>query len=57
MWEVVDRTSSLGMPSESKVIARFDILGEAAELARTDNRYKIRAQREKRTKKDDPTPK
>jgi hypothetical protein len=52
-WEVVDVTSSPGLPSENKVIARFDSLKEANELAVTDDRYKIRTKREKQRGKDE----
>ncbi len=52
-WEVVDITSSPGLPSENKVIARFDSLKEANELAVTDDRYKIRTKREKQRGKDE----
>jgi len=52
-WEVVDITSSPGLPSENKVVARFDSLKEANELAITDDRYKIRTKREKQRGKDE----
>jgi len=52
-WEVVDVTSSPGLPSENKVVARFDSLKEANELAITDDRYKIRTKREKQRGKDE----
>ena len=52
-WEVVDITSSPGLPSENKVVARFDSLKEANELAVTDDRYKIRTKREKQRGKDE----
>ena len=52
-WEVVDVISSPGLPSENKVVARFDSLKEANELAITDDRYKIRTKREKQRGKDE----
>jgi len=52
-WEVVDITSSPGLPSENKVVARFDSLKEADDLAVTDDRYKIRTKREKQRGKDE----
>ena len=52
-WEVVDITSSPGLPSENKVVARFDSLKEANELAITDDRYKIRTKRGKQRGKDE----
>lgn len=53
IWEVVDITSSPALPSLNKVVARFDSLKEANELAISDDRYKIRAKREKQRGKDE----
>ena len=53
MWQVVDATTSKGLPSERKVVASFDDLHEASEFAKQTDEFKIRPQPLKRRKKDD----
>ena len=53
MWQVVDATTSKGLPSERKVVATFDNLHEASEFAKQTDEFKIRPQPLKRRKKDD----
>ena len=53
VWQVVDASTSKGLPSERKVVASFDDLHEASEFAKQTDEFKIRAQPLKRRKKDD----
>ena len=53
IWQVVDVTTSKGLPSERKVVASFDTLKEASEFSKTDDDFRIRPQPLKRRKKDD----
>ena len=52
-WQVVDITTSKGLPSERKVVASFDSLKEASEFSKTDEDFRVRPQPLKRRKKDD----
>ena len=53
IWEVVDVTSSPGLPSDRKVVARFNSLKEASEFSKQTDEFRVRAQREKRRSKDE----
>ena len=52
-WQVVDATTSIGLPSGRKVVATFDNIKEASEFAKQTDEFKIRPQPLKRRKKDD----
>ena len=53
MWQVVEASTSVGLPSERKVVATFDNLHEASEFAKQTDEFKVRPQPLKRRKKDD----
>jgi len=53
IWQVVDITTSKGLPSGRKVVNSFDNLSQATEFAQTDENFKVRAMPEKRRKKDE----
>jgi len=52
LWEVVDVTSS-SMPSMYRVIGRFETLAGAETLSKSDDRFRIRQEPEKRSKNED----
>jgi hypothetical protein len=52
-WQVVDTTTSKGVPSGRKVVDTFDNIHDAAVMAKTDASFKIRAKPPVRRKKDD----
>jgi len=52
-WQVVDTSTSKGLPSERKVVASFDSLKEASEFAKETDEFRVRPQPLKRRKKDD----
>ena len=52
-WQVVDTSTSKGLPSERKVVASFDGLKEASEFAKETDEFRVRPQPLKRRKKDD----
>ena len=53
IWQVVDTTTSRGLPSERKVVAEFDSLKEACEFSRQTDEFRVRPQPQKRRKKDE----
>ena len=53
VWQVVDTSTSRGLPSERKVVAEFETLKEATEFSRQTDEFRVRPQPEKRSKKDD----
>ena len=53
-WQVVDATTSIGLPSGRKVVASFNNIHEARLFAEQTAEFKIRPQPMKRRKKDDP---
>ena len=53
IWQVVDTTTSRGLPSERKVVAEFDSLKEASEFSRQTDEFRVRPQPQKRRKKDE----
>ena len=53
VWQVVDTSTSNGLPSGRKVVATFDSIHEASEFAKQTDEFKIRPQPMKRRKKDD----
>jgi hypothetical protein len=53
-WQVVDASTSIGLPSGRKVVATFDNIKEATLFAEQTAEFKIRPQPMKRRKKDDP---
>ena len=53
VWQVVDTSTSRGLPSERKVVAEFTSLKEASEFSRQTDEFRVRAKPEKRRKKDD----
>ena len=53
VWQVVDTSTSRGLPSERKVVAEFASLKEATEFSRQTDEFRVRAKPEKRRKKDD----
>ena len=52
-WQVVDTSTSRGLPSERKVVAEFDSLKEASEFSRQTDEFRVRPQPQKRRKKDE----
>ena len=52
-WQVVDTSTSRGLPSERKVVAEFASLKEASEFSKQTDEFRVRAQREKRRSKDE----
>ena len=53
IWQVVDTTTSRGLPSERKVVAEFDSLKEASEFSKQTDEFRVRPQPQKRRKKDE----
>ena len=53
IWQVVDTTTSRGLPSERKVVAEFDSLKEASEFSRQTDEFRVRPRPQKRRKKDE----
>ncbi len=53
VWQVVDTSTSRGLPSDRKVVAEFDSLKEASEFSRQTDEFRVRPRPEKRRKKDE----
>ena len=52
-WQVVDTSTSKGLPSLRKVVNSFDNISEASAFAQTDNNFKVRVKPAVRRKKDE----
>ncbi len=53
VWQVVDTSTSRGLPSDRKVVAEFETLKEATEFSRQTDEFRVRPRPEKRRKKDE----
>jgi len=52
-WQVVDISTSKGLPSERKVVDTFDNIQDANAMAKTVDSFKIRVKPPARRKKDE----
>ena len=52
-WQVVDISTSKGLPSVRRVVNSFDTISEASAFAKTDDNFKVRMKPETRRKKDE----
>ena len=52
-WQVVDISTSKGLPSIRRVVNTFEDITQAAAFAKTDDNFKVRAKPEVRRKKDE----
>ena len=53
VWQVVDTSTSRGLPSDRKVVAEFDSLKEASEFSKGTDEFRVRPRPQKRRKKDE----
>ena len=53
VWQVIDASTSPGLPSDRKVVAVFDSLKEASEFSKGTDEFRVRPQPQKRRKKDE----
>ena len=53
VWQVVDTSTSRGLPSDRKVVAEFDSLKEASEFSKGPDEFRVRPLPQKRRKKDE----
>ena len=52
-WQVVDISTSKGLPSVRRVVNSFDTISEASAFAKTNDDYKVRIKPAVRRKKDE----
>ena len=52
-WQVVDISTSKGLPSVRRVVNSFDTISEASAFAKTNDNYKVRTKQATRRKKDE----
>ena len=52
-WQVVDISTSKGLPSVRRVVNSFDTISEASAFTKTDDNYKVRTKPATRRKKDE----